>query len=116
MTSQIILARNKLLAKKPVRRYIRRHAAELKKLLTVVIFYIVGIFYYGNAEDWSVSECIYYTTVSITTVGYGVSCLHYLTMNNAMHNILRVILGRIMLLQKTTLKFSLFFMCSLGYW
>ena len=54
-----------------VRLYIRKYAAELQKILTVVVFYLLGVLYYSSAEGWSTTDCLYYITVSITTVGYG---------------------------------------------
>jgi hypothetical protein len=52
--------------------FVRRNAAELQKVLTVVLFYLVGVLYYKSSEGWTTADCIYFITVSITTVGYGV--------------------------------------------
>jgi len=58
--------------KKPIRRFVQKFRDELFKLLTVLLFYTVGIFYYRSVEDgWSTADTIYFITVSITTVGYG---------------------------------------------
>jgi len=35
------------------------------------LYYIIGVGYYSNVEGWSISDCIYFITVSISTVGYG---------------------------------------------
>lgn len=42
-----------------------------RKLGTVVLFYVLASVYYANVEGWSTTDCIYFLTVSISTVGYG---------------------------------------------
>ena len=42
-----------------------------QKLLTVLIYYIVGALFFCNVEGWTIIQSIYFTTVTITTVGYG---------------------------------------------
>jgi len=37
----------------------------------VLLYYLIGCGYYGTVEHWSVTDCIYFITVSISTVGYG---------------------------------------------
>jgi hypothetical protein len=61
------------LPQRPVRKFIRRYAVQLQKALTVALFYLIGVLYFQSAEGWSTADCIYFITVSITTVGYGVS-------------------------------------------
>lgn len=69
MASPII---NVITKRKPVRRFVRKYSHELQQLGTVFVFYLVGVLYYQHAEeDWSLADCIYFITVSITTVGYG---------------------------------------------
>lgn len=58
------------------RLFLRRHADGLQKLITVALFYLVGVLYYSSVEDWTTADCFYFITVSITTVGYGVRMLH----------------------------------------
>ena len=43
----------------------------LRKLCTVVLFYVLASVYYANVEGWDTTDCIYFLTVSISTVGYG---------------------------------------------
>lgn len=55
----------------PVRTYLRNHAIGLQKILTVAVFYLVGVLYYNSSEGWNTADALYFITVSITTVGYG---------------------------------------------
>jgi hypothetical protein len=41
------------------------------KVSTVIAFYLFASIYYANVEGWSVQDCIYFLTVTISTVGYG---------------------------------------------
>lgn len=42
------------------------------KLIGCAVFYFVCVWYYYNESlGWSIVDCIYFITVSITTVGYG---------------------------------------------
>jgi hypothetical protein len=41
------------------------------KLLTIVAYYCVGVFVFGKMEGWPPLTCIYFTTVTVATVGYG---------------------------------------------
>ena len=41
------------------------------KLLGCIVFYVVCVWFYSSQLGWSVADCIYFITVSITTVGYG---------------------------------------------
>lgn len=43
----------------------------ITKLVTVVMFYLLASIYYAEVESWSVTDCIYFITVTISTVGYG---------------------------------------------
>ena len=41
------------------------------KLVTVVMFYLLASIYYAEVEGWNATDCIYFLTVTISTVGYG---------------------------------------------
>ena len=45
--------------------------AFLKSSLTIFIFYLLCVIYYVFVENWTIIDCIYFITVTITTVGYG---------------------------------------------
>lgn len=52
-------------------RTLSEYKGAIQKLLTVIIFYTLVSVYYNNVEGWTVEDCIYFITVTITTVGYG---------------------------------------------
>lgn len=37
----------------------------------LILYYVIGCGYYGTVEHWNITDCIYFITVSVTTVGYG---------------------------------------------
>jgi len=51
--------------------FFRAHPLTFVELLAWFIYYIVGIVYYSNTEGWEIVECIYFITVSFSTIGYG---------------------------------------------
>ena len=42
-----------------------------EKILFILLFFITAICYYHNVEGWTYLECMYFLTVTITTIGYG---------------------------------------------
>eukprot|EP00854_Cymbomonas_tetramitiformis_P018770 gene18770-22421_t len=50
---------------------VRRIPPLTTALLKIVLFYLLGMVFYYETEGWSVFECAYFTTVTISTVGYG---------------------------------------------
>ena len=42
-----------------------------KYWLIFVLFYISAAVYYTHVEKWSIIDSVYFTTVTITTIGYG---------------------------------------------
>ena len=50
---------------------IRSINPALMKFIWLLIYYIVGIIFYHTNEGWDALDCIYYITVTTTTVGYG---------------------------------------------
>jgi len=44
---------------------------QLHRPVIVIAFYAIGIMVYMQLETWSIEECVYFITVSMTTVGYG---------------------------------------------
>lgn len=41
------------------------------KMSIFIAYYFVGIVFYSTREGWNILDCIYYITVTVTTVGYG---------------------------------------------
>eukprot|EP01032_Pedospumella_encystans_P028952 gene28952-32697_t len=41
------------------------------RILSVVVYYIVGVCYYYSTEDWTIIDSLYFVTVSVATIGYG---------------------------------------------
>ena len=41
-------------------------------LAMVAVYYVASVLIFHNLEGWSVVDCIYFATVTFTTVGYGV--------------------------------------------
>ena len=57
-----------------------RHVAVAKRLqippswrnfFIVIAYYVFGCVFFCNTEGWSILKTVYYTTVTLTTVGYG---------------------------------------------
>ena len=44
---------------------------HVQNLLIVLAYYIVGALFFCNVEGWTIIQSVYFTTVTITTVGYG---------------------------------------------
>jgi len=65
----------------------------LRKLCTVVLFYVLASVYYANVEGWTTTDCIYFLTVSISTVGYG--DFHPTTDKSRMFTIFVILIGLI---------------------
>jgi hypothetical protein len=61
------------------------------KLLTVVLFYLFASLFYANVENWNVVDCLYFLTVTISTVGYG--DFHPTKDGSRMFTILVIIVG-----------------------
>ena len=47
------------------------HYEKIQSLLIVVIYYVVGYLFYSHVEGWDGLICVYFQTVTLTTVGYG---------------------------------------------
>ena len=55
-----------------LKKFHNHHRHNVQKLLLVIGFYVATVLWYYNEEhSWSVTDCIYFITVTITTVGYG---------------------------------------------
>lgn len=55
----------------PTVNLIRPFRMLLLRIFSVCLYYIVGVIYYHTVEHWSIVNCIYFITVSVSTVGYG---------------------------------------------
>ena len=51
--------------------FLTKHKKSIFKLVVVFLYYVVGCIYYNANMEWDALDCIYFITVSITTVGYG---------------------------------------------
>lgn len=51
--------------------FLVKHKKSILKLFIVILYYVVGCIYYNANMEWDTLDCIYFITVSITTVGYG---------------------------------------------
>lgn len=59
-------------------KYSKEQAIDLRfyinisyRILIIFLYYLIGILVYSNIEGWIFLDCIYFITVSVTTVGYG---------------------------------------------
>jgi hypothetical protein len=43
----------------------------LIKLFVVTVYYVLGALFYCHVEDWSIINSVYFTTISVSTIGYG---------------------------------------------
>lgn len=51
--------------------FIGKYWFGIVKVFIWCFYYIVGIIFYTQSEGWPVVDTIYFTTVTISTVGYG---------------------------------------------
>jgi hypothetical protein len=51
--------------------FLTKHKKSLLKILVIFLYYVIGCLYYNANMEWDALDCIYFITVSITTVGYG---------------------------------------------
>jgi potassium channel subfamily K, other eukaryote len=70
-----ITAPHEILKDRPVRKFIEENPetvkVAIKNLIIVIVFYAVASVYYNQVEGWDLEDCIYFITVTISTVGYG---------------------------------------------
>ena len=75
---------------------IGRHWFGIVKVSIWCFYYIVGMIYYTQAEGWAVVDTIYFTTVTIATVGYGF--FHPTTDNSRVFTVFYMLFGIIFVL------------------
>jgi len=51
--------------------FFERHPFTLVEIMIWILYYAVGILYYGSVEGWTTGQSIYFITVTMSTVGYG---------------------------------------------
>ena len=44
---------------------------ERISIALLIVFLLVGTFYFHYAEEWSYPDSFYFSTVTLTTIGYG---------------------------------------------
>ena len=71
-----------------------RNWFEFVRILTLVIYFAIGIAYYKAKEGWSTTEATYFITASISTVGYGQ--LHPTDDNSRLFTIFWIFIGLIL--------------------
>lgn len=69
----------------------RAYWLAITKILFVFLFYLCACAYYTQKEGWTVSEAIYFITVTTSTVGYGV--LHPTSEASKVFTIFLIIFG-----------------------
>jgi potassium channel subfamily K len=52
-------------------RRLRKAWEILMKISAVTLYYVFGCLYYCNVEGWSIINSVYFTTISVSTIGYG---------------------------------------------
>lgn len=52
-------------------KFLIRNRFVFYRLCICVCYFIVGVVYYSQNEGWNTIDCVYFITVSTTTVGYG---------------------------------------------
>ena len=54
---------------KNVAQYLINNYFALSRSFVIFLYYLVGVLYYSDKEGWNVTDCIYFITVSTTTIG-----------------------------------------------
>ncbi|MEK6856473.1 MAG: potassium channel family protein [Nanoarchaeota archaeon] len=44
---------------------------ERISIILLVVFLLVGTFFFHYAEEWSYTDSFYFSTITLTTIGYG---------------------------------------------
>ena len=48
-----------------------RHPRHQAFALAVAVVLITGVVFYSLAEDWSLSDSLYFTVIALSTIGFG---------------------------------------------
>ncbi len=51
--------------------FFKEHPVFFVEVLVWLLYYLIGVIYYTNIEGWSITDCIYFITVTFSTIGYG---------------------------------------------
>jgi len=51
--------------------FFQDHPFTFVEIMVWFLYYLLGIVYYQNVEGWSTQTCIYFITVTVSTIGYG---------------------------------------------
>jgi len=47
------------------------NSATINYLILLFFYYVIGIIYYQSVEKWNVGQCIFFSTITAATIGYG---------------------------------------------
>ena len=47
------------------------HPFTFVEIMVWFLYYVLGVVYYTNVEGWSTQTCLYFITVTVSTIGYG---------------------------------------------
>jgi hypothetical protein len=61
---------NALQRKSLFKSFFQDNYSALMQFFLVLVYYVIGVIFYHNNMGWNVLDCVYFITVSITTVGY----------------------------------------------
>lgn len=56
---------------KLMRGFLFKHESSVFYFLMIVAWYLIGYAYYSQTENWNFSQCMFYSTSTITTVGFS---------------------------------------------
>tara|TARA_B110000090_G_C13188055_1_gene371924 strand:- start:66 stop:590 length:525 start_codon:yes stop_codon:yes gene_type:complete len=51
--------------------FFKEHPLFFVEVLIWLLYYLIGVIYYSNIEGWSITDSIYFITVTFSTIGYG---------------------------------------------
>ena len=73
LLATLIISFEKYLVKYNIKVFsiIKDYYGLISQVSKLFIYYFIGIIYYYYNESWSIGDCVYFITVTFSTVGYG---------------------------------------------